>query len=269
MLRRTKAYSGKHKHEASVEFPGGHRAAGLGNPSSSNRHPEGVRREPSQRPGAQRRQSLDRGHIRAGRHRPGAIEHRHRPHRFFIRRPGPDRPAPGPGGDAGRRRGHQPDGRGVLVRPVLAFAAVHLRRGGAVPLAPVAPRGPHRPHPDRPGPDAAGAAADRRVHRNHDPVADGEGPAGVDLHRSAAGDHRGGVPCRGRLLEPRHRPADGHDGGLRPDAPRARAGAGAGRQSRKRLAGGADNRQVVGRSAAGPAGESGVQGRRRCSSRSP
>ena len=54
-----------------------------------------------------------------------------------LRRPGPGHAAAGAGRDAGRRRRHQPDGGGVLVRPVVAVAAVHLRRRGAVHLAPV------------------------------------------------------------------------------------------------------------------------------------
>ena len=40
-------------------------------------------------------------------------------------------------GHAGRRCRHQPDGRRVLARPVLAVAAVHLRRRRAVHRAPV------------------------------------------------------------------------------------------------------------------------------------
>jgi phosphate:Na+ symporter len=72
---------------------------------------------------------------------------------------------PGAGRHAGRRHRHQPDGGGVLVRPVLAVAAAHLCRRGAVHLAPGLQRRPLRPGADRPGPDAAGAAPGHGVHR--------------------------------------------------------------------------------------------------------
>jgi hypothetical protein len=42
-----------------------------------------------------------------GRHQPGAVQHRHLPDRFQLRRQGPGHAAAGAGGDAGRRRGHQ------------------------------------------------------------------------------------------------------------------------------------------------------------------
>jgi hypothetical protein len=62
--------------------------------------------------------------------------HRHLPDRGQLRRQGPGAHRRRAGGDAGRRRGHRADGGGVLVRPVVAVAAAHLRRRGDVHRAP-------------------------------------------------------------------------------------------------------------------------------------
>ncbi len=215
-------------HAGAAQRARGDRASGLGHPDRAHRHPARVRRKPA--PVARRRHEFAPalGVRRSGRHEPDPVEHRHRLDRRLVPRPLARHLVGGAGRDARRRCGHQPDGRGLLVRPVVALAAVDLRRRGDVHLARKNQRRAARAGGDRAGADAAVAAVDRREHPAAHRFTRRAGAACRVAQRRAARHPGRGDADRAVVFQPGDRAADRGAGGFghRARGGRARPGAG-------------------------------------------
>ena len=196
---------------------------------------------------------------RARRHRADPEQHRDRADRRRVRRSGPDRHRARAGGDAGRRRRHQPDGPGVLVRSFLAVAAADLHRRAALPDARKRQGRTLRPHPDRAGPDHHGAAADRLGGEAADPGRRRPGHLRLADRRRPAGHAGRGDVLDSRVLEPRCRAADRGAGRFEGDRHPCGDGAGPRRQPGQRRAGDAQHDALGARGAARDLGQLPVQ----------
>ena len=247
------------KRDPSAEPARRDRPAGVGHADRAHRHPACLRREPAPCAGAEHGLALQGAAGRAGRHQPDPVQHGHLPDRLVLPRPQPGATVGRTGGDAGGGRGHQPDGGGVLVRPVVAVAAADLPRRGAVHHARQDHGRPPRPGGDRPGADPAVAAVDHPAHPPADRIAGRARAARGPAQRGPA-RHRG-RRCADRavLLQPGHRAADGHAGRLGHGADHGGARPGARRQHRQRRAGGAVDGQQPGRGTAAADRQPGLQ----------